>query len=127
MPATSSFPEMPRFTLRAKFLLSLALITALVTASTLFLVRQRVLIHVRQEISQALTTAVATFQTLQQQREATLGRSAELLATLPPLKALMTSQDVATIQDASETFWQLSGSHLLLLTDRSGTLLAMHT
>ena len=38
-------------------------------------------------------------QSLQQQRESTLERSAALLAALPPLKAVMTSQDMATIAE----------------------------
>ncbi len=91
-------------TLRTKFLLSLALISALLTWATLLLVQYRVQIHVRAEIAQGLRNSVVTFQSLQQQREATLERSAALLATLPPLKAVMTSQDIATIQDASSTF-----------------------
>ena len=114
-------------TLRAKFLLSLALISALLTWATLLLVQYRVQIHVREEIAQGLRNSVVTFQSLQQQREATLERSAALLATLPPLKAVMTSQDIATIQDASSTFWTLAGSQLFVLADRSGRLVAIHT
>jgi ABC-type protease/lipase transport system fused ATPase/permease subunit len=99
-------------TLRTKFLLSLVLISALLTSTTLLLVRYRVQIHVREEIAQALRNSVVTFQSLQQQRESTLETSAALLATLPPLKAVMTSRDPATIQDASKMFWDLSGSQL---------------
>src|SRR2546421_13028629 len=94
-------------TLRTKFLLSLALISASLTWTTLLLVRRRVQIHVREDITQALRNSVVTFQSLQQQRESTLERSSALLATLPPLKAVMTSHDVATILDASGTFWDL--------------------
>src|ERR1041385_6125766 len=101
MPATSSCLLMHKGTLRTKFLLSLAVISALLTSTTLLLVRYRVQIHVREEIAQALHNSVVTFQSLQQQRETTLERSAALLATLPPLKPVMTSQDMATIQDAS--------------------------
>jgi len=101
---------MHKGTLRTKFLLSLVLISPLLTSATLLLVRYRVQLHVRDEITQALRNSVVTFQSLQQQRESTLERSAALLATLPPLKAVMTSRDTATIQDASATFWNLSGS-----------------
>jgi signal transduction histidine kinase len=118
---------MHKGTLRAKFLLSLALISALLTSATLLLVRYRVQIHVRDEITQALRNSVVTFQSLEQQRESTLERSSALLATLPPLKAVMTSRDTATIQDASEMFWDLSGSQLFVLADRSGTVVAVHT
>ena len=122
-----SFGTLFQGTLRTKFLLSLALISALLTWATLLLVQYRVRIHVREEIAQGLRNSVVTFQSLQQQRESTLERSAVLLATLPPLKAVMTSQDMATIQDASEMFWRLAGSQLFVLADRSGKLAAIHT
>lgn len=118
---------MARATLRTRFLMSLALISALLTSATLLLVRQRVLIHVRDEIDQTLRNAVVTFESLQKQRESTLETSAALLATLPPLKAVMTSQDEVTIQDASTTFWNLSGSQLLVLADRWGKVVAIHS
>jgi signal transduction histidine kinase len=116
-----------RGTLRSKFLFALVLISALLTWATLLLVRHRVELRVREEISQELKNSVATFRILQSQREATLERSAALLASLPPLKAVMTSQDTATIQDASTTFWNLSGSQLFVLSGRSGNLMAIHT
>ena len=116
-----------RGTLRTKFLLSLALISTLLTSATLLLVRRRVEIRVREQIAQGLHTSVVTFQSLQQQREATLERSAALLAALPPLKAVMTSQHTATIQDASAMFWRLAGSQLFVLADGSGSLMALHT
>ena len=122
-----SFKSLARGTLRTKFLLSLALISAMLTWATLLLVQYRVRIHVREEIAEELHNSVATFQSLQQQRESTLERSAALLATLPPLKAVMTSQDMATIQDASNMFWQLAGSQLFVLADRSGKLAALHS
>jgi signal transduction histidine kinase len=120
-------PSVFRWTLRSKFLLSLTLISALLTVAVLLIVQYRVRIHVLEEIAQALRDSVVTFQSLQQQREASLGRSTALLATLPPLKAVMTSQDVATIQDASTMFWELSGSQVFALADRSGQLAALHT
>src|ERR1700739_1120484 len=69
-------------TLKTKFMLSLALISALLTWTTLLLVQYRVRLHVRDEITQGLRNSVTTFQSLQQQRESTLERSAALLATL---------------------------------------------
>jgi signal transduction histidine kinase len=113
--------------LRTKFLLALVLITTLVTWATLLLVRRRVEIRVREEIVHGLNNSVSTFRILQQQRETTLQKSAALLASLPPLKAVMTSQDMTTIQDASATFWDLSGSQLFVLADRAGNLMALHT
>lgn len=113
--------------LRTKFLLSLVLISALITTAVLLVVRYRVQLRVRADLTQALDTSSVTFDRLQQQREETLERSASLLASLPPLKALMTSDDPATIQDASATFWQLSGSQLFVLANRDGAIVAFHS
>ena len=113
--------------LRTKFLVALAGISASLTWATLLVVRQRVQMRVRDEIAASLENSVVTFQSLQAQRESTLARSAALLAALPPLKAVMTSRDTATIQDASETFWKLIGSELFVLSDPAGRLMALHT
>jgi len=113
--------------LRTKFLLSLVLISTLITTAVLLVVRYRVQLRVRADLTQALDTSIVTFDRLQQQREETLERSASLLAALPPLKALMTSEDSATIQDASATFWQLSGSQLFVLANRDGAIVAFHS
>ena len=104
--------------LRTKFLLSLVLVSASLTCAMLLIVRHRVRLRVRQEIVEGLRNSVVTFQSLQGQRETTLERSAALLADLPSLKAVMTTQDEATIQDASAEFWRLIGSELFVLAAR---------
>jgi signal transduction histidine kinase len=113
--------------LRTKFLLSLLAISSGLTCATLLIVRHTVRLHIRKEIFGDLRNSVTTFQSFQKQREATLTRSAELLANLPSLKASMTTQDAATIQDASGDFWRLAGSDLFVLADRSGKVVAFHT
>ena len=114
-------------TLRSKVLVSFIVVAALLTWGTLLLVRYRVQIHVDAEIAQGLQNSVLTFERFQRQRNATLRNSAALLANQPLLKALMTSQDTATIQDGSAEFWNLVGSELFVLADRSGALVALHT
>src|ERR1700677_1640548 len=52
-----------------------------------------------------------------------LSREAALLADLPSLKALMTTQDAHTIQDGSPEFWTVSGSDFFALTSQNGVLL----
>jgi len=39
----------------------------------------------------------------------------------------MTTDDVKTIQDASDATWRLSGSDLLALADPAGKIMAIHT
>ena len=113
--------------LRTKFLLSLVLVSASLTWATLLIVRHRVRLRVREEIFEGLRNSVVTFQSLQRQRETTLERSAALLANLPSLKAVMTTQHEATIQDASVDFWRLMGSDLFVLASRSEKLVALQT
>ncbi len=113
--------------LRTKFLLSLILVSSGLTWSTLLIVRHRVQQRVRLEIDEALRNSVVTFQNVQRQREAMLARSGGLLADLPNLRALMTTQDEATIQDASGDLWELAGGDLFVLADPSGKLMALQT
>lgn len=113
--------------LRAKFLISLLLIITVLTSATLLIVRSQVRRRVRDEIFEALHNSEATFQNFRRQREATLARSAGLVASLPVLKAAMTTQHEATIQDASAEFWRLMGSDLFVLGSRAGKVVALHT
>lgn len=118
---------MLKLRLRTKFLLSMLLISAGLTCTSLLLVRRSVQKQIRQEIFAGLRNSVSTFQNFQRERELTLTHSAELLADLPNLRALMTTQHEATIQDASSGLWRLAGSDLFLLADRSGRVVALHT
>ena len=112
--------------LRTKFLLSMLLVSAALTTTTLLVVRANVQGQVRREIQTGLGSSVLTFQDFQRQREETLQRSAQLLADLPNVRALMTTRDHATIQDASGSTWRLAGSDLFVLADPSANIMAMH-
>ena len=118
---------MPRTRLRTRFLLSMVLITFGLTALSLLVVRHSVQTHVREGIAQDLRNSVTTFQNFQHDREGMLTHSAELVAYLPITRAIMTPHDPATIQDASKDLWPLTGSDLLVLADRSGKVVALHT
>jgi signal transduction histidine kinase len=111
--------------LRTKFLLSMVAVSAALTFATLLVVRHTVEQEVRLGIQRDLENSVSAFHNFQQQREVTLERSAALLADLPNVRALMTTHDPATIQDASRDLWQLAGSDLLLLADASGKVMAL--
>jgi signal transduction histidine kinase len=118
---------MLKLRMRTKFLLSMLLISAGLTCTSLLLVRHSVQKQIRREIFADLRNSVSTFQNFQRERELTLTHSAELLADLPTLRALMTTQHEATIQDASSGLWRLAGSDLFLLADRAGRVVALHT
>ena len=111
--------------LRTKFLLSMVVVSAALTFTTLLVVRRTVQQEVRLGIQRDLQNSVSAFHSFQKQREVTLERSAALLADLPDVRALMTSHHIATIQDASRHLWQLAGSDLLLLADSSGKVMAL--
>jgi signal transduction histidine kinase len=113
--------------LRTKFLLSLLAITAGLTAATLFIVSYTVEKRVRTNIREDLRSSVSTYRSFEAQRDATLSRSAELLANLPTVRALMTTPDVATVQDASADIWRMSGSDLLVMAGRGGNVVALRT
>jgi signal transduction histidine kinase len=118
---------MVKLRMRTKFLLSMLLISAGLTSTSLLVVRHSIQTQEKKEIFSDLQNSVSTFQNFQRERELTLTRSAELLADLPNLRALMTTQHAATIQDASNDLWQLAGSDLFALADRTGRVVALHT
>jgi len=118
---------MVKLRMRTKFLLSMLMISAGLTSTSLLVVRNELQKQARKNIEADLQNSVSTFQNFQQDRELTLARSAELLADLPILRALMTAPDDATIQDASTRLWQTAGSDLFVLTNRAGRVVALHT
>jgi hypothetical protein len=85
--------------LQTKFLLSMLLVSAGLTSTTLIIVERTIDNQVRRHILRDLDNSVRTFQSFQRQREQTLSHSAELLADLPTVRALMTTRHATTIQD----------------------------
>src|ERR1700693_4789172 len=118
-------PRVSNIRLRTKFLLSLLAISAGLTTATLLIVSFSVRKRVRENIREELRNSVSSYQTFQAQQEETLTRSAVLLANLPNVRALMTTEDAATIEDASTDVWKLSGSDLLVLANRTGSVVAL--
>ena len=118
---------MVRFRLRTKFLLSMVLISAGLTSLSLLFVRQSVQTHARQEIVSGLQNSAGAFLSFHREQQVTLSRSAELLADIPPLRALMTTNHEATIQDGSTRLWRVANSDLFVLADPSGKIVALHT
>jgi signal transduction histidine kinase len=113
--------------LRTKYLLSLLVVSSIVTWATLWVVGRSVRVQLRKQIGDDLSNSVVVFRDFQNQREIGLASSAELLAGLPGLKALMTTRDAVTIQDASAYIWHSAPSDLFVLANPEGTVLALHT
>ena len=111
---------MLKLRMRTKFLLSMLLITAGLPDQPSAGALQRTEAGEEGNLCADLRNSVSTFQNFQRERELTLSHSAELLADLPNLRALMTTQHDATIQDASSDLWRLAGNDLFVLADRAG-------
>jgi signal transduction histidine kinase len=120
---------LPRLRLRTRFLLSMLLITAGLTTTSLLLVRRSVERNERQSIADNLRDSVSAFQDFRHERENMLTSDVALLADIPLTRAIMTSSDPVTIQDASQDVWQhaRSSSDLFVLVDRNGRVVALHT
>ncbi len=118
---------MQKIRLRTKFLISILAVSVALTAATLLIVRYSVQKQIRQTIADDLQSSVNIYRSFELQREIAITHSAELVANLPLVRALMTTQDAATIQDASEGIWRLSGSDLLILAGRDGNVLGLRS
>ena len=103
------------------------LTSAGLTAVSLLIVQRSVENQVRLNLRVDLANSVETFRNFQRERENSLARSAELMADLPVLKALMTSRHAPTIQDASTELFRLSGGDLFALVDQSNQIVGFHT
>jgi hypothetical protein len=114
-------------TLRTKFLLALLLGSIGLTTASLVIVRRIVTRQIRAQIVQDLQNSIATFENVKRERENNLNHSAALMADLPIVRALMSTQHEATIQDASAELWRTSGSDLLVLSDTAGNVMAVQS
>ncbi|HEY3990135.1 MAG TPA: HAMP domain-containing sensor histidine kinase [Acidobacteriaceae bacterium] len=109
---------------RVLLLTSLVLIIAGTTASSLLIVRSRLQHHVQETMAADLQHSVETFQDLEARRRSTLEQESSLLASLPSLKALMTTSDPRTIADDAVDFWKTSGNDLFALADANNRVLS---
>jgi len=107
----------PGIRTRVLLLTSLVLIIAGTTASSLYIIRSRLSQQVRSTLAMDLGHSVETFQDLEAGRLAALERENALMAALPSLKALMTTNDSQTIADDAVDFWKTSGNDLFALAD----------
>jgi signal transduction histidine kinase len=116
-----------RWRLRTKFLVVMLLTSAGLTAVSLVIVQRTVAAHIRHGLSTDLSNSVETFRDLEADRENDLSRQAELMADLPNLKALMSSNHPSTIQDGSREIFHLSGGDLFALINPAGQIMGFHT
>ena len=114
---------MKQWRMRTTLMVSLLAVSLGLTVTCLFIIS----VTVQQEISKSLQAdldhSLGTFRNQANQRNRMLDREAALLADLPSLKALMSTQDAQTIQDGSQEFWADSGSDFFALASANGNAL----
>ena len=113
--------------LRTRLLLSLLAVVFLLTASVLALIQVRMRAHVLEDLASTLHTELTVYSKVENARRRQAEQSVALIADLPSLKALMSTGDIPTIQDGSESILRTSGADLLLLESAGGELLAVHS
>jgi signal transduction histidine kinase len=116
---------MARLRLQSQLLLSTLLIICALAGAILLIIRHTVRTQIADQVKFSTEASFQEFETVQRQLQLQLSRTASLLAEIPTLKALMTTQDAPTIQDGAVPFWRLAGSDLFLLADPGGRVVAL--
>jgi signal transduction histidine kinase len=117
---------MSRLRLKTQLLISTLLIICALTGAMLLIVRHTVRAEIDDQVRDSVAASVRAFESVQNQRQDQLSRTTAMLAELPTLKALMTTNHAPTIRDGSLPFWQLAGSDLFVLANPKGEMMALH-
>jgi signal transduction histidine kinase len=117
---------MTTFRLRSQLFVAALLIILGLTGSLLYFIRHTVDAEIQKQVKDGTDESTRAFESVQRQRELQLSRTAAMLADLPTLKALMSTQHAPTIQDGSESFWKLAGSDLFVLAKPNRAVVALH-
>jgi len=112
--------------LRSQLLIAALLIILGLTGSLLLFIRHAVTVEIQKQVRDGTEESVHAFESVQRQRELQLSRTAAMLAELPTLKMLMSTEHALTIQDGSRTFWKLAGSDLFVLAKPDREVVALH-
>src|SRR5579859_748134 len=118
--------EMTHFRLRTQLLVATLLIICGLTGALLLIIRHTVSVETERQVHDGTEASVRAFESVQRQREQQFSRTAAMLADLPTLKAQMQTEHAPTIQDASTSWWKLSGSDLFLLALPDRRIVALH-
>jgi len=117
---------LPPLRMRSLLLLPLLLIPVAFTIASLLVVRGNNQEELQRGLGDDMLHSSATFRNLEKIRRGTLSRDAVLLADQSSLKALMTTQDTLTIENAGGEFARLSGSDLFALASPAGNSIALY-
>jgi signal transduction histidine kinase len=109
--------------MRTTLLIALFALSIGLSTLGLFIIRIHIQNQIQKQLASDLARSVISFQQQERQQLAMLERQASLLANIPSLKALLTTQDDRTISDGSLDFWTLSGSGFFALLRQDGRLI----
>jgi signal transduction histidine kinase len=111
--------------MRTTLLLSMVSVSFGLATLSLLAVHSIVEKQIRHDISSDLQHSILTFQNIQAQRRQMLSREASLLADLPDLRSLMTTDDRPTIRDGAEYFYRLSDCDFFAVANANGEPIAL--
>lgn len=111
-----------RLRMRTALLIPLLIAFFAWTTASLLLVRVIVEQETRHQLHDDLQLSRTAYQQVQNHHREMVAREAVLMAQLPTMKALMSSNDPETIRDAGVEFWKSSGSDLFALVGPNGNL-----
>lgn len=116
-----------RLPIRTQLLLATVVISIALTAASLWFARRTIAGEVERQTQDAVRGSAGAFGRIEQQQQAELSQTAAMLSELPILKAVLNTQDAATVQDAGRQFLDLSGADAIIFAGASGRVLGVRT
>ena len=110
--------------LRGRIFLASALLAVLSIGVAIYLVNVRVTREAEQTLQREIVTTSALVDQLRTTRTQTFTQMARLIADAPKVKAAVDTNDPPTVQDIASDYQNQLQSTLLLVTNRSGAVLA---
>jgi signal transduction histidine kinase len=110
--------------LRSRIFLASALLAVLCIAGAIYLVNVRVTEEAERTLQREIVAAAALVDNLRTTRTDTFMQMARFIADAPTLKAAVDTDDPATVQGVANGYQNQVKSNLLLVTSKSGRILA---
>src|SRR5581483_6802039 len=110
--------------LRSRIFIASALLAVLSIAAAIYLVNARVTREAERTLQREIVSTAAEFDQLRATRTETYAIGTRFMADTPHLKAAVTTDDPVTVQDVAIDFESQLKSHLLLVTNKAGRVLA---
>jgi signal transduction histidine kinase len=117
---------MTHFRLRTQLFIATLLTICGLTGGLVLIIHHTVSVETQRQVLDGTEASVRAFESVQRQRERQLSSTAAMLADLPILEALMTTEHALTIQDGSTRFLKMAGCDLFVLAKPDGQVVALH-